>query len=433
MRPLWRGALVAAEDAFRSSYAGVGRVALSPDKALGAAGEMLNGPRSAEAGRLKRISDALKSSREPGDYQITRQIPEDAPVLMREIARKSETNYLPLLVKTFAQVMKVDGYVSESDPGAVDPWVWWQRNRFDSAQTGLVRGALQYGTAYATALPGTWGRGNPGPAFRCYSPREMTAVYADDADEWPIMAIGVRGRHLTLFDEECRYTFGVESYAPSGGLGLGFSALGGWLTYITTDAHNVGVCPVVRYRDRNLLAGEEQLGVVEPLLTISERINETTFQMMVAQYFQAFKQRYLIGWVPKSEKEELKAGAAVMWYLDKDPAEVKLGELESGSISRTLRRARQLSVTSPLSGRSRRSRSVLTVSRIFRMQRWPGWRPRRTVSRERSKPAWASPTSSSCGLGLSSTGTCRRRTTTHPRSVGVTSRRGLSLRLLTAS
>lgn len=308
-------------------------MALSPDKALGAAGEMLNGPRSAEAGRLKRISDALKSSREPGDYQITRQIPEDAPALMREIARKSETNYLPLLVKTFAQVMKVDGYVSESDPGAVDPWVWWQRNRFDSAQTGLVRGALQYGTAYATALPGTWGRGNPGPAFRCYSPREMTAVYADDADEWPIMAIGVRGRHLTLFDEECRYTFGVESYAPSGGLGLGFSALGGWLTYITTDAHNVGVCPVVRYRDRNLLAGEEQLGVVEPLLTISERINETTFQMMVAQYFQAFKQRYLIGWVPKSEKEELKAGAAVMWYLDKDPAEVKLGELESGSIS----------------------------------------------------------------------------------------------------
>ena len=114
---------------------------------------------------------------------------------------------------------------------------------------------------------------------------------------------------------------------------MGFSALGGWLTYITTDAHNVGVCPVVRYRDRNLLAGEEQLGVVEPLLTISERINETTFQMMVAQYFQAFKQRYLIGWVPKSEKEELKAGAAVMWYLDKDPAEVKLGELESGSIS----------------------------------------------------------------------------------------------------
>lgn len=306
-------------------------VALSPDKALGAVREIMNGPRAAEAPRLKRISVALRATREPGEYQITAQIPEDAPALMKEIARKSETNYLPLLVKTFAQVMKVDGYISKSDEGKVAPWVWWQRNRFDSMQTGLVRGALQYGTAYATGLPGTWGRGYSGPEFRCYSPREMTAVYQDDADEWPMLALCVRGKTVTLFDEECRYSFGVESYAPAIG-SAGFSALSGWLTYITTDVHGMGVTPVVRYRDRNLLAGEEQLGIVEPLLTVSERINETTFQMMVAQYFQAFKQRYLIGWVPKTEQEELKTGAAIMWYLDKLPDDVKIGELGAADI-----------------------------------------------------------------------------------------------------
>lgn len=307
-------------------------MSLSPAKALATVEELLH-VRTAESARLTRLHEALKSHRESGEYQVSRQVPEDAPALMKDLARKSETNYLPLLVKTFAQVMKVDGYVSESDPDAEDPWLWWQRNRFDSAQTGLVRGALQYGTAYATALPGTWGRGNPGPEFRCYSPREMTAVYADDADEWPMLAAGLRGKHLVLFDEECRYTFGVEPHAPRVSMGMGLPALGGWLTYISTDAHGVGVCPVVRYRDRNLLAGEEQMGIVEPLLTISERINETTFQMMVAQYFQAFKQRYLIGWVPKSEQEELKAGAAIMWYLDKDPAEVKIGELEAAQVT----------------------------------------------------------------------------------------------------
>lgn len=295
-------------------------MALSQRLALDAAREIMSGPRAVEAPRLKSLSDALRTRRSPGEYQITAQVPEDAPLLMKEIARKSETNYLPLLVKTFAQVMKVDGYVSASDPGAVDPWVWWQRNRFDSAQTGLTRAVLQYGTAYATALPGVWGRGQPGPSFRCYSPREMTAVYQDDADEWPMLALAMRGDHVTLYDEECRYIFGTSS----GGLSL---------TYITTEGHDLGVCPVVRYRDRNLLAGEEQLGIVEPLLTVSERIGETTFQMMVAQYFQIFKQRYLIGWVPKSEREELKTGAAIMWYLDKDPSEVKFGEFDAASIT----------------------------------------------------------------------------------------------------
>jgi hypothetical protein len=46
-----------------------------------------------------------------------------------------------------------------------------------------------------------------------------------------------------------------------------------------------------------------QFGIVEPLMRVQERINETTFEMLVAQYFQAFKQRYVLGWVPKDEQE----------------------------------------------------------------------------------------------------------------------------------
>ena len=311
-------------------------MALSPQKALETVRELYAGPRASEASRLARISNALRTRREPGEFVVTTQIPEDAPSLMKEIARKSETNYLPLLVKTFAQVMKVDGYVTESDQGKVDPWVWWQRNRLDSMQTGLVRGALQYGTAYASVLPGTWGRRQePGPAVACFSPREMTAVYQDDADEWPMLALCQRGKHVTLFDEECRYRFGIEDFrawAP-GVDQASLSSSSGWLTYIDTQGHGVGVTPVVRYRDRNLLAGEEQLGIVEPLVTIQERIDETTFQMMTAQYFEAFKQRYVIGWVPKNEREELKAGAALMWYLDVEPDSVKIGDLGETSLA----------------------------------------------------------------------------------------------------
>jgi hypothetical protein len=51
-----------------------------------------------------------------------------------------------------------------------------------------------------------------------------------------------------------------------------------------------------------LLDGEEVFGIVEPLIDIQKRIDETTFGMLVAQYYQAFKQRYIIGWLPSRSR-----------------------------------------------------------------------------------------------------------------------------------
>lgn len=319
-------------------------MALSQTNALSAARDILLGQRAQESVRLQKLHEAVFPNQMTTAFTPSVQIPSDAPPLMKELARKSQTNYLYLLVKTFAQVMKADGYYSESDPDAVDPWSWWQRNRMDSRQTGLVRAALQYGVSYATALPGTYGRNLPGPAISLYSPREMTALYQDpEADEWPMLALGMDGYQVTLLDEEMVYRFGIEPgpfpYAPLA-LPAGSLSYGpGRLEFISAEAHELGVCPVVRYRDRNLLAGEESLGIVEPLLTINERITETTFQALVADYFQAFKQRYVLGWVPRNEQEELKAGAARIWYLDQDPADVTIGQLDGGSVSLEMRNA----------------------------------------------------------------------------------------------
>lgn len=311
-------------------------MALSQQKALTAVREIFAGPRAQEAERLEMLYQALRpGARSAAQFTPTTQIPADAPPLMKELARKAETNYLPLLVKTFAQVMKVDGYYSKSDPEKVAPWTWWQRNRMDSRQVGICRGVLQYGTSYAVGLPGKWGRDQPGPAAALFSPRQMTAIYAQDDDEWPLAGVYVEGKHVVLLDETSEYRFGIEDQRALLAATMPTPTLhalnAGWLTFIERRDHDMGVCPIVRYRDRNLLAGEEQLGIVEPLITINERINETTFQMLVAQYFQAFKQRYIIGWVPKSEQEELKTGAALNWYLDMDPEKVKIGELEQGT------------------------------------------------------------------------------------------------------
>lgn len=318
-------------------------MALSKEKALDAVKAILTGPRAAEADRLNRIHEALKPRRPWDAFNTTAQFPVDAPETMKQLARKAESNYLPLLVKTYRQVIKVDGYLTVNDPEATDPWSWWQVNKMDSRQAGLVDSALRYGASYATALPGTYGRGKSGPAISLYSPREMTALYQDpEADEWPMLALGVEGSRVYLFDEEMRYEFGIEDkpkfevYPPAASLDL---VAGGRLTYLDAKAHETGVCPVVRYRDRNLLSGEESLGIVEPLLTINERITESTFQALVNNYFQAFKQRYLIGWVPKNESEELKSGAGIMWYLDKPPADISIGSLEEGKTDLELRNA----------------------------------------------------------------------------------------------
>lgn len=301
---------------------------LTPQAAQDALRTIWETQRPAEATRLERIRRALQPYRLPSEFIPTVQIPDDAPTLMKELARKSETNYLPLLLDTYSQVLKVDGYQSASSDEPSASWRDWQDNGMDARQTGLHRCALQYGTAYAMALPGER-RGVTARAIRCFSPRRLTALYQDaEFDEWPMLAAYVDGSHVVLLDEEAAYRFGDEGgvLSPSYA-GLPWPAA---LTFIEAQRHDVGVVPVVRFRDRMLLAGEEQLGIVEPLLTVQERIDELTFQGLVAGYFEAFRQRYVLGWVPKNEQEELKAGAARIWYIDEEPDAVKIDALPAG-------------------------------------------------------------------------------------------------------
>ena len=329
---------------------------LSKQAALDMAVEVWDQHQRVEMPRLDRIDQALKvdppllrrefigepgRGRYAGAFQPTVVIPDDAPPLMWELARKSRTNYLPLLVRVYRQALRVEGYIT-SAPDAESPWRWWQQNRMDARQGGLHDSTLKYGAAYLSVL-----RGDTGPACRGYTPRRMAAVYADpEVDEWPAYTVHIDDstRHLVLTDEEGEYRFGVEDAAAVGGF-AGLPALSRRIgpdavTYIDTQAHDAGVCPVVRYRDSMLLDGEEQYGIVEPLMVVQERIDETGFGQLVAQYFAAFKQRAVIGWVPESEAEELKAGAARIWYLDVDKNEVDIKELTETDLTRYIESGR---------------------------------------------------------------------------------------------
>lgn len=307
-------------------------MAFNPKDAITAARNIWAGPRIQEAGRLNYIAAAVTPRRPYADYMSTSwtelgsgaptvEMPSDAPQVMKNLAWKSRTNFLPLVLDTFAQVMKADGYL-ESNGVASSAWRYWQDNGLDARQTGIHRSALQFGAAYATILPG-----NTSPVIKGYSPRSMTAIYQDpDIDDWPMMALDVNGPMLRLFDETHVYRLGLENY-PVSGLGA-YSQftppIPDW-AFIEASPHGLDFCPVARFRDRMLLHGEEQFGIIEPLIDLQKRIDETTFAMVVGQYYQAFKQRYIIGWLPQSEQELLQTSASDFWTF-KDP-DVKIGEL----------------------------------------------------------------------------------------------------------
>jgi hypothetical protein len=288
-------------------------VALSQKDAVEAARSILNGPAVAEKRRLDPIALALRS-----DIRPAVNLPSGVAPMLRELALKARTNYLPLVLDVLAQTLIVDGYRSlDGENAAV--WQTWQANRLDARQTGVHRGALAYGVSYATVLPSDGGRA----AIRGVSARKLTAVYEDPVeDDWPILALRHDGDLLRLYDETSVYFLGRQQ--PPGSS----------IEFVERRDHDLGVPPVIRFRDRMLLDEDQQQGVIEPLLSLQGRVDETVFGLLIAQFYAAFKQRVVIGWVPKSEEEQLRASASSLWtFADEN---VKVTSLEETDLTRYL-------------------------------------------------------------------------------------------------
>lgn len=301
--------------------------------------------------RLDRIKRAIEPPLDGDGIPKARvELPEDSPELLQTLAAEAETNYLPLLIETYSQVMIVDDYITKGVPetnpsdgtpvprSSRDPWETWQRNRMDSRQLSLHRAACTYGTAYATVVPGRADDGQDFAVVRTHSPLTMTAIYEDEEmDDWPVWGLSVTDQHWVLYSDTEYHIFGVEEKSPLIGgpkpIGtLGPTQQGRWLSYIEGHEHTLGVTPIIRYRDRHYLPDETVRGMVEPLLAIQRRIDRTSVNQMVAQQIAIFRQKYSIGWVPEDEEEEVKASIAKMHYIDRDPSEVQLGEWEATDI-----------------------------------------------------------------------------------------------------
>ncbi|OZV74778.1 hypothetical protein CA850_29820 [Micromonospora echinospora] len=196
------------------------------------------------------------------------------------LAKKSITNWLPLISETYVKGLFVDGYRAKKSTENAKPWDYWQENRLDARQTIAHRGALEYGAAYVRVLPG----GPKAPSIRPLPALKTWALYEDDDDEWPTLAVYVKGKSADgaqlyeVYDDRHVYHLALPK--------------GERLKVYQVDAHGLGVTPLARFRDR--LDGDNR-GIVSPLLVLQDRINEAVFALLIALQYASFRQRWATG------------------------------------------------------------------------------------------------------------------------------------------
>lgn len=224
-------------------------------------------------------------------------MPKGAKREFEHLARRSITNWLPLLSDTYAQGLFVDGYRPARVADNAPAWAYWQENGLDARQSIAHRGAIEYGTSYAVILPGTV-QTKRIPYWRPLSPLRSAAWYEDDDDDFPALAIRQRGRLADdtvlweVYDSENVYTFAQtdDKFILS-----------------RTDAHGLGVTPFIRFRDR--LDGESR-GIIAASKVLQDRINEIVFSTIIAIQYAAFRQRWATGMaIPVDDEPTLPDGS----------------------------------------------------------------------------------------------------------------------------
>jgi hypothetical protein len=281
-------------------------LALSESEARQVVTELLD-IRARERERLDHIHSYLYTDRyrEPqGRRRRPSWLIPSVPDEIKKLAEFSRVDMLPYIVRAAYQSLYVEGFRRPRADQNEPSWIAWQRNQMDARQIGIHKAALGYGKAYATVLPSDTQDGVP--VIRGASPRKLTTAWGDDDmfPEFALEKVGT-GKRWRLIDNTHVYWFegdvdGIHR-----------------VEFIASGVHGITwggepVCPVILYRETNDL-DEPVIGLVEPLMDLQDQINFTTFSLMVAQHFGAFKQRAIAGWIPESEQERVRASAERLW------------------------------------------------------------------------------------------------------------------------
>jgi hypothetical protein len=254
------------------------------------------------AARAKRALEGLQKDREKLDlidnYMRGRHAgpytPRNASKEYRLLAQRAISNFLPMVVAAPSQALSVEGYHRAGSAENAPEWsAGWQANNLDARQAAVYRAAITYGHSFTVTLPTRTNLEQP--VIRAVSPRCMWAAYEDpSSDEWPLYALELpklpssKGTVLGWFYDSTHV----------------YRAAADEETVVLSErwAHGLGVCPVRRFAAQVDLEGRTT-GVVEPLIPLQDRINQTVFDLLVAQTYGSFKVRWVTGMAPPLKRD----------------------------------------------------------------------------------------------------------------------------------
>lgn len=240
------------------------------------------------------------------------------------LSRMGVTNYVKLVADAPSERLKVIGFrFGETFDADADAWRIWQANSLDADSNVLQHSAIVVGTAFALVWPGA---GTDGPTITVEHASQAIVAYAPGSRrqraaglKWWTEDDGSERVVLYLPAEVHKWqrrapTADFETWQPA-----------------TDESWPIvnpsGVVPLVEFRCNPTLGpapfggGRSDFAAV---ISIQDRINKTVFDRLVTAEFQAFRQRWAVGWTPDDPNEAIKASMSNLMSFD--DGDVKLGE-----------------------------------------------------------------------------------------------------------
>ncbi|MCZ0973155.1 phage portal protein [Streptomyces albulus] len=262
----------------------------------------------------------------------------------RAILQQSVLNFLPLIIDSVAQQLYVEGHRKPNCSGDSPTWQFWRDNSLDAWQHAAHRDALRYGISYIKVLPGRKSSGESTPMIQTISPLAMSVLYEDPIhDQWPLFAIqhklwydedGQKRSKIFVYDNQFEYTLVGDYFIDAIPNPDSFKL-------VEKFRHDIGVCPVVRMRNRlDLSPNQPPLGEIEQLIPIQDRLNNFVLSQSMTVQYSSFRQRWATGLAipedPKTGQPMEAFNAAVNRLWVSESPDVKFGEFSESDVTKII-------------------------------------------------------------------------------------------------
>ena len=254
------------------------------------------------------------------------------------LMRMGVTNWVKLVADAPSERLEVTGFRFSGSPEADGlAWKIWQTNHLDADAQLVHDNALITGQSFVLVDPFMVEAGMP--VITCEHSSEMIVSYVPGSRRKVAAALKMwtdsDTEYATLYLPDLIFKWqqgadGSTSWEPR-------QAEGDSDWPLPNPLGEVPVREVAANRSLRPAKFGGGIGEFETVLPIQDRINKTIFDRLVTAEFQAFRQRWAVGWSPEVDPNTglprpdqiLKASQSFLWTFDADPSEVKLGEFST--------------------------------------------------------------------------------------------------------